>query len=300
MRAFDALILFGALLQGYNPIGMRISGWFGLALLLSLLMPLGFALSHVYGLEAPGASAAQAPTPFPTPTPNEAGEIIYTVQENDTAWRIAAIAGISLEELYALNGLQPTDFLTPGMRLLLGTGGPTFPTLEPGLEPTSTEIPASPTPEQGTGQICALLFLDENGNARLDEGEHALPGGQVSVADAQGRIAGEATTEREPEDEVPIGTCFAELQDGDYNVSGAVPEGYNPTTSMNVPVRLFPGVVNYVEFGAQPSAASVGSTIEDGGNSPLLGLLGLIFLAGAAALAYYAARYNRSSPRSLR
>jgi LysM repeat protein len=289
-----------AKIPSYNLKHMSIAKRISLVLLPLAMILAGMVVRTPAGWIPPEALAAQAPTPFPTPTPNEAGEIIYTVQLNDTAWRIAALAGISLEELYALNGLQATDFLTPGMRLLLGTGGPTLPTLEPGQEPTSTDIPASPTPEQGSGEICALLFKDENGNARLDEGEQALAGGKVSVADAQGQIAGEATTESESPDEVPIGACFPDLPDGDYNVSGAVPEGYNPTTSMNVPVRLFPGNINYVEFGAQPGAAVAGSSTAGGGGSPLLGLLGFIFLAGAAGLAYYAARYNRKSPRSLR
>ncbi|HEX9797228.1 MAG TPA: LysM peptidoglycan-binding domain-containing protein [Anaerolineales bacterium] len=244
---------------------------------------------------------AQAPTPFLTPTPNQAGDILYTVQEFDTAWRIAAIAGISLEELYALNGLQPTDFLTPGTQLLLGRASPSLPTSVPGQEPTESLIEPTPTPEQGTGEICALLFEDSNGNARLDEAEFALAGGQVSVADASGALAGEGTTSAEPPEEEPIGSCFPDLQDGDYNVSGAVPEGYNPTTSMNAPVRLNPGETKYVEFGAQPSSALGGAAVPGGGGtSTVLGLVGVVFLGAAGALAYFAARYNRRSPRSLR
>lgn len=253
-------------------------------------------------LAAPASSRqVQAPTPFPTPTPDAAGQIIYQVQEGDTAWRIAAIAGISLQELYALNGLESTDFITPGMQLVLGTGGPTQPTAAPGLEPTATVIEASPTPEQGSGEICALLFEDANGNARLDEGETALPGGQISVVDALGQLMGEGPTIAEAAEADLVGLCFAELDQGDYNVSGAVPEGFNPTTSMNAPVRLNPGEVKYVEFGAQPGAA-IGGGIEDndGGTSMVLGLIGVLFLLAAGVLAYMAARYNRRSPRSLR
>lgn len=244
---------------------------------------------------------AQAPTPFPTPTPNPSGQIIYQVQEGDTAWRIAAVAGISLEELYALNGLEATDFITPGMRLVLGTGGPTQPTAIPGQEPTPTQIEPSPTPEQGSGEICALLFEDSNGNARLDEGELSLPDGQISVVDANGQLIGEGPTIAEPADAELVGLCFSDLDQGDYNVSGAVPEGFNPTTSMNTPVRLNPGEVKYVEFGAQPSAAMGGGLDDDsGGTSMLFGLIGLLFLLAAGVLAYMAARYNRRSPRSLR
>jgi hypothetical protein len=251
---------------------------------------------------SPAAPALQqAPTPFPTPTPNEAGDIIYVVQPGDTAWRIAAIADISLEELYALNGLQPTDFLTEGTRLLLGKGGPTRPTAIPGAEPTATQIAPSPTPVEGTGQICGLLFEDSNGNAQLDSTEPALAGGQVSIADAGGGLAGESTTQAEPAGADLTGSCFDGLEQGDYNVSAAVPEGFNPTTSMNAPVRLQPGETKYVEFGAQPSAALAGAAeTGENGTSTLLGVVGVVFLLAAGALAYYAARWNRRSPRSLR
>jgi hypothetical protein len=282
--------------RDYNRHGMRRSK-------LLWAIPIAAALLWAGSAAAsPAASpAAQAPTPFPTPTPNEAGDIIYVVQPRDTAWRIAAIADISLEELYALNGLQPTDFLTEGTRLLLGKGGPTRPTAAPGAEPTATAIQPTPTPEQGSGQICALLFEDANGNAQLDGTEPGLAGGQVSVADASGQVTGESTTAAEDPGSDPVGVCFDELDEGDYNVSAAVPEGYNPTTSMNAPVRLLAGEVKYVEFGAQPSSALGGGVESTGsGTSMVLGAVGVAFVLAAGVLAYYASRWNKRSPRSLR
>ena len=263
---------------------------------LTRLAALAFALAIPASADPGRAPALQAPTPFLTPTPNERGEIIYTVKEGDTAWRIAAIAQITLEELYALNGLQSTDFMVPGMQLLLGTAGPAEPTPVPGLEPSPTGPPASPTPIFGTGEICALLFLDQNGNASLDGGELPLESGQVSVANAFGEVAGEHTTTEDPE-----GHCFTELEGGDYNVSAAVPEDYNPTTAMNIPIRLEPGDIKFVEFGAQPSAAIGGGPATDGGRtSSLLGIVGVILLVAAGGLGYYASRYNRRTPMSLR
>lgn len=232
--------------------------------------------------------AAQAPTPFPTPTPNEQGQIIYTVQEGDSLWRIAAIAEMSVEEVMALNGIQQGDFLSPGMELLLGS---IQPTLSPEERFTATPEP-SPTPLVGTGEICVMLFLDENGNARMEEGEGPLAEGQISVIDRSGTLLGEHTTDDDPE-----GHCFLELEDGDYNVSAAVPPDYNPTTSMNAAVRLKPGDVHHVQFGAQPSAALRG---QEGGSeedrSTLLGIAGAVLLAVAGVLGYYAMQYGRRKP----
>jgi hypothetical protein len=142
----------------------------------------------------------------------------------------------------------------------------------------------------GAGEICVLLFLDANGNARLDEDEPALAEGQVSVADRQGNLAGDHTTGTELE-----GFCFTELEAGDYNVSGAVPPDYNPTTSMNVPVRLEPGDIKFVQFGGQPSGAIATIPRPEGSGSSLLGAIGLAMLGGAGLLGYLAFRTGRQT-----
>ena len=223
------------------------------------------------------------PTPFQTPTPNAAGAILYIVLDGDSLWRIAAIAEISVEELMALNGIQSGDFISPGMELILGSLAATP---IPIVEPTAT---VQVGPLVGTGDICVLLFTDDNGNARLDEDELPLIEGQVSVVDRDGRVQGEHTTNDDLD-----GFCFSELEDGDYNVSGAVPPNYNPTTSMNVPVRLAPGDTKFVQFGGQPSAAILQITGDANEGSTLLGVLGLSLLAGAGIVGFYAVRAGRT------
>jgi hypothetical protein len=236
------------------------------------------------------------PTPFLTPTPGPDGQIVYIVQEGDTPWRIAAIAGITLEQLYALNGLQSQDFITPGMRLTLGFAGPVQPTAAPGGEGSPTPPEPTPTAAAGSGEICVLLFQDLNGNARLDEGEPALSGGRISVAQVSGAVVGEIASGAELE-----GYCFPEIDPGDYNVSAAIPDGYFPTTGMNAPIRVAPGDVQYVQFGAQASAAINGSMSGGSGErSTFLGIVGMALLLIAGGLGYYAAQLNRRTPMSLR
>lgn len=264
-------------------------------LALAILFSVVLALARPVDIAALAAPPAQ-PTPFPTPTPGPDGRIRYIVKEADTLWRIAAIAGITLEELMALNGIQPGDYINPGMELILGTGGPAVPTAEAGRQATEAQPTATATPISGTGDICVLLFRDENGNASMDEEEGPIVGGQLSVVNVEGELAGEVTTDSTPE-----GYCFSELENGDYNVSAAVPENYNPTTGMNLPVRLQPGDTKYVQFGAQPSGASQdASSSATSGRSALLGLLGVFLLVAGGFLAYVAARFRRESPRSLR
>jgi hypothetical protein len=182
------------------------------------------------------------------------------------------------------------------MLLILGFSGPANPTTAPGAAASPTAIPDTPEPQTGVGEICVLLFIDANGDARIDEGEAALAQGQVSVADVSGDEVGERTTDDNLE-----GFCFTEIENGEYNVSAAIPPDFNPTTSMNVPVRVNPGDIKFVQFGAQPSAVLAEQTPESGGDrSSLLGLLGVVLLLAAGALGYYASRYGREARRTLR
>ncbi len=230
------------------------------------------------------------PTPFSTPTPGPDGRIVYIAQpEDDSFWTIAAKAGISIEELFALNGIQPGDYLITGMELILGLAGPAEPTALPNDFATPTPIEPTPTPLYNTGEICVLLFLDANGNARLEEDEGTIAEGQISVVDVNGTLSAEATTSDDPE-----GECFDGLEAGDYNVSAAVPLEFNPTTTLNLPIRLLAGDIKYVQFGAQPSAAISDQMDGDQSDrSTWFGVFGVLLLLAAAGIAIYASRYNR-------
>ena len=124
------------------------------------------------------------------------------------------------------------------------------------------------------------------GALRADQIKHIRPGDDTRLRASAG-----------PEDGLPLSHCVPDLQTGDYNVSAAVPPDYNPTTAMSVPVRIDPGDTRYVEFAAQPSAALVNSGEGGGTRSTALGILGLLLLAAAGGLAFYAARLGRKSPR---
>lgn len=284
------------MVTGSRPLPRNVA-WAGL-LVVGLMAFGAFGVLAVEGAAAP----PKQPTPFLTPTPGPDGRIIYIAQEGDSLWRIAAIAGLSLEELMAMNGIQPGDFLTPGTRLELGRAGPALATGEAGgVVATPTEAEPTPTPSVSTGEICVLLFEDVNGNGRLEDGEPALAGGQISIADASGALAGELSTQSLDLEVEPFGHCFEDLASGAYNVSAAVPPGYNPTTGLNLPVNLEPGDVKYLQFGAQASSSVAGAGgSEIGVRSTLLGAVGILMLVAAGGLGYYAARMSRRGPASLR
>src|SRR5512139_203209 len=130
-------------------------------------------------LPVQAAPAAQL-TVFPPPTPGADGRILYIVQEGDTLWRIAAITGITLDELRALNKLSEDTTLQPGQQLLIGLAGPSLVTDTPGPSPTPAPGSPTPTPLSGTGNVYVFLYNDRNGDSLRQADEPVIPGGAVS------------------------------------------------------------------------------------------------------------------------
>lgn len=225
-------------------------------------------------------------TPFPTPTPGPDGRILYTVQAGDTLLRISLISGVSLEELRGLNNLTGDNIIV-GQELLLGLGGPTQVTPTPGPSPTPTTALPSPSPIPGLGNLCILLYNDVNGNSIAEDGETTIPAGAISVNNRTGSVSltAETTGGEEPH-------CFNELPEGEYSISVAIPEGYNPTTRTSFSLALKAGDNTYLDFGAQVnSVAEVAEPIPaPSGRSPWMGIVGGVFLLAGVALAIFAGR----------
>ncbi|RPI33318.1 MAG: hypothetical protein EHM70_06350 [Chloroflexota bacterium] len=256
---------------------------------------IGFCLLAmlVAGSQLPAAAAPKAQfTPFPTPTPGPDGRIIYLALENDSAWRIAAIFGLSLDELRTLNKWGENPIIAPGDQVLLGFAGPADSNPTPG--PTSTPTPSAPTPtlQSGSGKLCVILFDDLNGDAYRQEEEISIPGGAISITDRSGDVSKTADTESGTEYQ-----CYEELPEGNYNVSVAVPDGYNPTTVMNYALRLKAGDTTLLPFGAQKNTVAIAEApVPRGtGKSPMFGIIGALFLVSAFGLAIFAGRMARKT-----
>ncbi|OQX62172.1 MAG: hypothetical protein B5M51_06480 [Anaerolinea sp. 4484_236] len=256
---------------------------------------LGFAILLVLGVvwQGPVQAAPQYQlTPFPTPTPGTDGRIIYIIKQGDTLWRIAAITGISVADLRALNNLGADEVVVPGQELFLGLAGPAE-VVEPTVVFAITATPAMPTetPEPGFGTLCVLVFEDENGDSIRQEEEHSLPGGAINISNRDGSVS---ITEDTVEGDDYF--CTENLEEGSYNASAAIPEGYNPTMVLNTAVELAAGDISYLTFGAQANSETVEENLpitEDVGKSPLLGLMGVVLLLGGVGLGVYAVWFRK-------
>lgn len=240
----------------------------------------------------PVRAAPPAQLPIYTPTPGPDGRIIYIVQPNDTLLAISLLTGVSLDELRALNKLT-SDTIYEGQELLLGLGGPDESTPTPGPTPTPTPVLPTPSPQPGFGTLCILLFNDINGDSIRQENEPSIPGGAISFGSSGGEVTKSIQTGSEEQAE-----CHKELPEGSYTISVAVPEGYNPTTQNSYTLALKAGDITYVNFGAQANTQTLAEQpsipAPEGGRSPLLGIIGVLFLLAGGALAFFAARALRS------
>lgn len=259
--------------------------------------PIKFIFPLLIGLVAAGwlASLLFFPTivsgqgVLPTPTAGADGRILYIAEANDSWWIISVKNNIPQDQLLELNHAQASDPITPGQEILLGTVVPNTPTptLDPNVTPSPT--PVTPTPLPGYGNICVVLYNDMDGNSVRAESEPAIADGAVSLIEASGKpsLTGSTLGGSDP-------FCFKDLPEGSYHVSVAVPEGYNATTVMSYTVALKAGDNSVLNFGAQPTASTQHQTQpSEGGRSPIMGLVGGIFLVGAAGLIVYLVKFHK-------
>ncbi len=250
---------------------------------------LGLVITALLISSAMFSAPVRAQVLYFTPTADASGAIYYVVNANDTCDSIALVNNIPLDTLRTLNGLDLDEcrFLQVGQKLLLGT----VPTavITPGPSPTPTSILPTPEPMKGFGTICVYLYDDVNGNAMAEEEEvtdKGLAGGAVSIRHNEGVYANSGTT---------LGTgeslCFEDIPEGEYSISMAIPEGYNPTSSQNITVLLKAGDTSNINFSAQVSgsAQNPAGNGEEGGSTLLAVIGGVILLAGIGVGLY--ARY---------
>ena len=75
----------------------------------------------------------------------------------------------------------------------------------------------------------------------------------------------------------------------------AIPEGYNETTVLNIILELPAGDTTFLNFGAQLSTLAQIQDLgpEEGGRSPLLGVIGIGLLLAGLGLGIFSTRMGR-------
>lgn len=267
-------------------------------------LPLLFCLIVFFlfflGFIIPFAGVNAAPdAQFVTSTPGPDGRIVYIVVEGDSCLQVALLHGITVQQLRSFNSrLDENCTIVPGQPLVVGLVQNNAPTAGPA--PTLPPPTVTPTPVSGTTEVCVLLFDDKNGDALRQETEFGIDGGAVSLINLNGSYSQTQNTSSavDPDTLEPVRACFVDVPGGEYNVSMAVPDSYNPTMLLSYTLTVKAGDRASVDFGAQSKTVTVSETTEpqEGGRSSLLGIFGFLLLLGGAGLGYYA--YRSGQPKS--
>jgi hypothetical protein len=219
------------------------------------------------------ADEAQPQTVFVTPTPGASGEIRYTVQEGENCLGISLKLQVDINELRRLNGLDEACSLQPNQELIVGFAATA--TAMPAITQTAEVSGPTPTVAVGAGTICVFLFDDINGD-----------GTAISVTDKANKISENKTTVWDAPS-----ICFEELPEGEYNISVAPPQGYNPTSNMNYALVLKAGQTSLINFGAQKSSEAPVDVPggKEGGNTGniVLGVVGILLVLVGIGLGIY-------------
>jgi len=249
------------------------------------------------GMILPAAAAPNAQG-FVTNTPEPDGRIMYIVAEGDSCSKITLLYGITETQLRQFNTrLDPECTLAIGQQLVVGLApANAAPTV--GLAPTPTFPSVTATPFNGTTEVCVLLFNDMNGDAIRQETEFGIDGGAVSLTNLNGSYSKTENTSSaiDPDTEGPLRACFEDVPQGHYNVSMAIPDGYNPTMLVGYTFDVKAGDRASIDFGAQSKTLTIDEPTENQGGSnrsSLLGIFGLLLLLGGVGLGYYAYRSNQ-------
>ncbi len=267
--------------------------------LILLILLLAFFSTAILLLMAANPVQADSPAQavFQTPTPNADGQIIYTVRDGDTCTSIYLLFQnrVPIEQIIALNGLDSDCTLTVSQKLILATVDP-MSASEEGPAPTATLDMPVPTPFDGNGELCVVLFEDLDGNQMRSETELYLAGGVVSVNNREGTFSETKETIGGDPELVEL-ACFEDVPEGEYNLSMGIPDGYFATTGLNITLFVTAGDTVVVDFGAQPASPGSDPEIpaEDNGRSPLLLVIGILLLAGGAGLTYFFIRFRRQA-----
>ncbi len=245
-----------------------------------------------------GASAAPN-AQFVTSTPGPDGRILYTVVTGDSCLQVAYLHGITVPQLRQFNSrLDPDCTLVVGQQLVVGIVSSNVATAGPA--PTLPSPTVTATPVSGTTEVCVLLFNDMNGDSVRQETELGIEGGAVSLTNLNGSYSQtqNTTSAVDPDTLEPVRACFVDVPSGDYNVSMAVPDDYNPTMLLSYTLTVKAGDRASISFGAQSKTLTINGPAETQGNnrSAILGIFGFLLLLGGAGLGYYA--YRSGQPKS--
>jgi LysM repeat protein len=227
-------------------------------------------------------TAATQPQPQPQATtapaaqPDATGSIVHTVVAGDTLFGLSFQYNVSLDDIYALNGLNSQSILSIGQKIVIkgGAGAPApaqptaapQPTAQPATD-TTPQAPAEATPAQpaeqptaaptavaaasSSGTLCLFAYEDANADALRDPGEGPVAGAIFTVVDGQGATVAEYESTSNAD-----AHCVDKLTPGSYSVSVEPAPNTTATSDERWGVPLTAGSKVNIDFGSRSGEGS--------------------------------------------
>ena len=203
--------------------------------------------------------------------PGNDADLLHTVGAGDTLISIAHAYGVTLDQLLALNDLDPEALLQIGQGLLVmraadfaadEAGEASAEALETadseaavGGNLASGELPPAPVveadapmrdPADTSAQLCFAVFNDENHNGMMEPGEASLQGATIRLLDADNHERLRYTTDGAGE---PF--CARALERRRYTLEARPPAGFGLTSAAGLRIDLREGGHVRLAFGAK-------------------------------------------------
>ncbi|GEM_PF-748650 len=202
--------------------------------------------------------------PPPTPTP----PLTHRVREGETAWTIAALYGLTLDELLELNGMQRPAVVYPGDEILIRQPDPTATPTEIPTEgltptPTGTPEPAEPalTPE-APGEAVATEPVEPEATPSFQSGPIIVPSPETPPVDeatpspAEGEItpAPETPADALPTDETAEAAPLSDQPPAEDFAEAPTSDVTPVETPADVPTDVTPSLAPLEAATATPDA----------------------------------------------
>jgi LysM repeat protein len=186
------------------------------------------------------------------PAAANGGRISHIVKAGDTLFALALQYGVPVDQIMALNGLEPDSRIALGRELIIAL--PEAKPPAPAQPVTGNPFSSTGSPGSGRGAICLQPFVDNDANGLLLSGEVplAVAGLQVKILNAQDEVVAEQTLDAGGGE-----TCFADLPATTYRVLAALPIGYLPTQQSRWSISLPSDAIVAVPFGVQLDQAAL-------------------------------------------
>ncbi|HTP08236.1 MAG TPA: LysM peptidoglycan-binding domain-containing protein, partial [Anaerolineae bacterium] len=260
------------------------------------------------------------------------GGIVHTVVAGDTLFALSLQYSVSLDDIYALNGLNSQSILSIGQKIIIKAGagttvpaqqpttapttaptaGPTQPAADTTPQPSTETTPQTPSDAQPTaaptavagasnmGTLCLFAYEDTNADALRDPSEGPVAGAKFTIVDGQGATVAEYVSTDDP-----AAHCINDLTPGSYNVSVQPAPNTTATSDERWGVPLTAGSKVNIDFGSRSGGDNTSATSgsekpssSSGGGSNIGGIVvgigGLVLLLAAGVIGAFVIARRRA------